>query len=436
MSQPERDATSDEALSQLGSPSGQPMHVDGVPIRDLAQRFGTPLYVFSAATLRRRVAAVRAALGPRFELLWSVKANPSVAVTRVLREAGAGAEIASTGELEVALAAGHDAAALRFAGPGKTDLELDDALARGLGTYHVESLDELQALANLASTRDLTANVALRVNLPQELAGSRMRMGGRSSRFGIDVEQVPEAVRAIEATDCLTLRGLHVYGGTQGFDAAAFVAHAKALCEQAAAWERELSVRFDEIDLGGGFGVAVFAGDPTFDLDAAATGLRQLLVEHDRDGRRWFVELGRYLAAPAGVFVSKVVRTKTSGDQLHAVLDGGMHQAAAPAGLGSVLRRPPLLVAAEPGNGTPRPVTIGGPLCTPADQFCDQLELPPLARGDLVAVLHAGAYGLTYSPTRFLSHPSPAEVMVDGGEARIVRSRGAAADALRDQVVD
>lgn len=433
MSQPAADRDHLEALRLLGSSPEEPLQVDGVPVAELARRFGTPLYVFSATALRARVAAVQQALGPRFELLWSVKANPSLAVTRVLREASVGAEIASTGELEVALAAGHDAASLRFAGPGKTDLELDDALARGLGTFHVESLDELQALADLASTRDLVANVALRVNLPQQLAGSRMRMGGRSSRFGIDVEQVPEIVRAIGATASLRLRGLHVYGGTQGFDADAFVAHARALCERAAAWERELSVRFDEIDLGGGFGVAVFAGDPTFDLAAAGAGLRDLLDEHDRDGRRWFVELGRYLAAPAGVFVTRVVRTKTSGDQLHAVLDGGMHHAAAPAGLGSVLRRPPLLVAAEPRQGARRPVTLGGPLCTPADQFCDQLELPPLHRGDLVAVLHAGAYGLTYSPSRFLSHPSPAEILVDTGQARIVRTRGLPTDALQDQ---
>ncbi|MCK5943110.1 MAG: alanine racemase [Planctomycetes bacterium] len=433
MTRPDRATSIDEALRALGAAADEPLHIDGAAVRELAERFGTPLYAFSATALRARVAAVQQALGPRFELLWSVKANPSVAVTRCLRLAGAGAEVASTGELEVALAAGHDAAALRFAGPGKTDLELDDALRRGLGTFHVESLDELAALANLAATRDACADVALRVNLPQQLAGSRMRMGGESSRFGIDADQVPDAVRAIRATPSLRLRGLHVYGGTQCFDAAAFVAHADALCDRAAEWERELDVRFDELDLGGGFGVAVFDGDPTFDLDAAGAGLRDLLARHDRAGRRWFVELGRYLAAPAGVFVARVVRTKTSGDRLHAVLDGGMHQAAAPAGLGTIVRRPPLIVAAEPRAGAPLAVTVGGPLCTPADQFCEQLELPPLQRGDLVAILNAGAYGLTYSPSRFLSHPAPAEVLVDDGEPQLIRDRGAATDAVRDQ---
>ncbi|MGC6489617.1 MAG: diaminopimelate decarboxylase, partial [Planctomycetota bacterium] len=385
---------------------------------------------------RARAAAVRAALGPRVDVLWSLKANPSVAVTRLLREAGAGAEVASLGELEVAVAAGHAPGALRFAGPGKSDAELDAALARGLGTFHVESPDELQALADLAATRDLVADVALRVNLPQPLRGARMRMGGRSSRFGIDAELVPEAVRAVQAAPSLRLRGLHVYGGTQGFDADAFVCHARELCERAAAWEQELDVTFDELDLGGGFGVPVYRGDPSFDLELAGRGLRALIAEHDREGRRWFVELGRFLAAPAGVFVAQVARTKRSGGQQHAVLDGGMHHAAAAAGLGTVVKRPPLLVAVEPRSAPHVPVTIGGPLCTPADQLCDQLELPPLARGDLVAVLNAGAYGQTYSPTRFLSHPGPAEVLVDDGETRVVRARGHATDALRDQVFD
>lgn len=440
MADPKTCTNLQRALTELGSAELPQLAVDGVTAMALAESFGTPLYVFSADTLRRRVERIRAALGARFELLWSVKANPSIAVTECLRLAGTGAEIASAGELEVALAAGHPAEHLRFAGPGKSDAELMTALARGLGTFHVESLDELQQLAQLsiehqrAREHQRPTGVAIRVNLPQELKGSRMRMGGRSSRFGIDSEHVPEAVRMIQAHDALTLRGLHVYGGTQCFDAAAFVAHATALTEQAARWEEELEVRFDELDLGGGFGMAVFQGDPTFDLELAAAGLHQLLAQHDRKGRRWFIELGRYLAAPAGVFLSRVVRQKTSGELQHVVLDGGMHQAAAAAGLGTIVKRPPLLVAAEQlQEPTTRPVTIGGPLCTPADQFAEQIELPTLQTGDLVAILNTGAYGLTYSPTGFLSHATPAEVMVEDGRPRVVRSRGLPQDALRGQ---
>lgn len=422
------------ALQQLGSHDAIELAIGGITASELAARHGTPLYVFDAGVLRRRVADVRAALGPRVELLWSVKANPSQAVTACLRTAGAGAEVASLGELHLALAAGHAAAALRFAGPGKTAAEIAAAMDLGLGCFHAESQGELETIAALAHDRGRRAAVALRVNLPQELGGSRLRMGGRSSRFGIDVEQVPALLRSVAATPSLHLAGLHVYAGTQCFDAEAFVAHARALVEQAAGWERELGLVLDELDLGGGFGVATFTGDPTFDLDTAGRGLRHLIEQHDRPGRRWFVELGRYLAAPAGVYLTRVVHHKQSGGQQHAVLDGGMHQAAAAAGIGTVLKRAPLLVHATRRHApNVTPVTLGGPLCTPADQFAEQVPLPPLLPGDLVAVLHAGAYGLSFSPHGFLSHATPAEVLVENGTARVVRDRGDPRDVLRGQ---
>jgi diaminopimelate decarboxylase len=420
------------------SPSARPgpSCFGGVPVTELADRFDTPLYVFDATVLRQRVAAVQQALGPRVRLLWSIKANPSVAVTSVLRTAGAGAELASIGELQVALAAGHAPAALRFAGPGKTDAELAAALAAGVGCFHVESAQELDALARLAAGRERATAVALRVNLPHELGGSRMRMGGRSSRFGIDAEQVPALAKQVLGSPQLTLAGLHVYGGTQVFDANAFVAHAERLCELAADCERTLGAPLRELDLGGGFGVAIYQGDPEFDLVAAGRGLQQLLARFDRPDRTWFVELGRYLAAPAGIYLTRVVRTKTSGGEAHAVVDGGLHQHAAAAGVGTVVRRPPLLERAEPGptgEAGDQPVTIGGPLCTPADQFAAALPLGPLRPGDLLVLRHSGAYGLSYSPHGFLSHPTPAEVMVDAGIARIVRRRGEPADVLRGQ---
>ena len=434
MTDPTRDAAVSQALATLGCSSGDSLRLGGVPATALAERFGTPLYGFDAAVLLARAAAVQQAIGPHVQLLWSVKANPSIAVTACLRAAGVGAEIASLGELHVAVAAGHPATTLRFAGPGKTDHELAAALQHGVGCFHVESLSELHALARLAAAAHCTAPIALRVNLHQELSGARLRMGGRSSRFGIDEDQVPAVLQVVAGAPSLQLEGLHVYAGTQCFDANAFVQHARTLCERAAQWERELGVRFPAIDLGGGFGVAAYAGDPVFDLAAAGAGLQALIAQYGGSTRQWFLELGRYLAAPAGIYLTRVVRTKTSGGQQHAVLDGGLHQHAAAAGIGTVVRRPPLLVHA--GALLPphtEPVTLGGPLCTPADQFAEQIPFAPLTDGDLVAVLHSGAYGLTYSPHQFLSHPSPAEVMVDGGQARIVRTRGLAADVLRGQ---
>lgn len=428
-------ASTQAALTSLGATPGRPLQLAGVEVAALATEFGTPLYAFSAPALDARVARVRAALGPRVDLLYSIKSNPSMAVTARLLDAGVGAEVASLGELRLALAAGHDAAALRFAGPGKTDAEIDAALAAGLGCFHAESASEVAALAAAARRHDTAVGVALRVNLPAELGGSRLRMGGQSSRFGIDAAEVPELLAGIARQPQLRLRGLHVYAGTQCFDAEAFVAHAGALVERAAQWERDLDVRLDEIDLGGGFGVPVYAGDPEFDLETAGRGVQQIVAAHDRPGRVWFVELGRFLCATAGLFVARVVRTRTSGGERHVVLDGGMNHCAMAAGLGAVMRREPLLAhAGDPFADAIEKVTIGGPLCTPADQFGAGIELPPLCEGDLVAVLHAGAYGLSFSPTGFLSHPTPAEVMVEDGAALLVRARGEIDDVLRGQI--
>ncbi len=422
------------ALRALGCANATELVIGGIPARELAERFGTPLYVFSAEVLDARLRAVQDALGPRLGVLYSIKSNPSLAVTARLREGGAGAEIASLGELHLAIAAGHAPAALRFAGPGKTDAEIQAALKLGLGCFHVESADEVRAIAAAAQAAGQRAGVAVRINLPQELGGSRMRMSGRTSRFGVDAAEAPQLLREIAASAPLHLRGLHVYAGTQGFDAAAFVRHAKALVLAAEQWERELGISLDELDLGGGFGIATYAGDPEFDLAAAGRGLQELIAEHDRPGRVWLVELGRFLTAPCGVYLTRVVRSKLSGGEAHLALDGGMHQHAAACGIGTVLRRPPLLVHATDLRGSPvAKVTLGGPLCTPADQFAEQLALPPLRSGDLLAVLAAGAYGLTYSPHGFLSHATPAEVMITGGSARIVRERGRAEDGLRGQ---
>ena len=420
------------ALDELGCGKSDSLAIGGIAASELADRYGTPLYAFDAAVLRRRLARVQAALGPRVHILFSVKANPSLAVARCLREAGAGAEIASLGELHLARAAGHAASDLRFAGPGKTDAEIEGAVEAGLGCFHVEAEGEAASIAAAARRRGKRVRVALRVNLAQELSGSRMRMGGRSSRFGIDEDQIPSLLAAIRDDPSLHLAGLHLYSGTQVFDANAFVQQASLLVDRAIRWEQQGNVHLRELDVGGGFGVAAFAGDPAFDLAAAGQGIQNLVRAHA--DRTWFVELGRFLCAPSGVYLTRVVRRKRSGGTTQVVVDGGMHHHAAAAGVGSLLRRSPLLAHATALRSPADTVTtLGGPLCTPADQFAEQAMLPQLSPGDLVAVLHAGAYGLTFSPVLFLSHPAAAEVMVDGGAARVVRHRGEVTDVLRGQ---
>ena len=431
---PHDDPSVRNALAALGCDGKQELAVGGVPLRELLQRFGSPLYAFDGMALRARARAVFAALGPGISLLYSIKANPSVALARILRIEGCGAEIASLGELEVALAAGFPAEGLRFAGPGKTAAELAAALDRGVGVFHLESESEADDLAKLARARSRIATCAVRVNLTGKEHGGRLRMAGTGSRFGVDQERAFSLLQRIRDDRHLELRGLHAYSGTQCFDAAAFVEQSRALCELADGWEAQLGAPIHEVDLGGGFGEATYLGDPNFDLRAVADGVRRLVEQPSRSHRRHFIELGRHLTASCGVYAATVVRKKAGGGRTHLALDGGMHHCALAAGAGAVLKRPPLLVHAyalqEPSRES---VAIGGPLCTPQDQFADAVSMPPFEPGDAVAVLAAGAYGLTCSPTGFLSHATPAEVLVENGEARVIRARGTDQDALRGQ---
>lgn len=400
---------------------------------ELAERFGTPLYVFDAAVARARLRSVLDAMGGRVSVLFALKANPNAALARVLRRGGAGVDVASAGEILVALRAGFSGDQMHFAGPGKHGDDLRLALEHGV-TMNVESLAELRAISAAAVAADREARVALRVNPPAAHAGSRMRMSGGSAKFGVDTELLDPVARAASALPRIKLVGLHTYAGTQTFDHEGWLANARFLVETAHALEDELALELESLNFGGGFGVPLSEKDDDFDLAAAGAGLREI-VEKDRPGRRHLVELGRFLVAVAGVYLTRVVYAKESAGKPYVIVDGGMNQHAAAAGLGSVIRRPfPMLKANgldEPAAEVP--LSIGGPLCTPADAFPTSPEMPSLAPGDLVAFLASGAYGLTFSNTLFLGHPTPAEVLVDGERADVVRARGDLEDVLRGQ---
>ena len=403
------------------------------PAASLAERFGTPLYVFDASVLRAQFDAVRAALGPRVSVLYALKANPNAAVAQVFQKAGAGAEVASAGEILVALKAGFDGPSMQFAGPGKHGDDFRLALQHGV-TLNVESQAELDALDEAARAAGTAARVALRVNPPAAKAGSRMRMGGGSAKFGIDIDVLAEVAKRAEVLEHVSLVGLHTYAGTQTFEYEGWLDHAQFLVDAAGTVESAVGRPLQTLNFGGGFGVPVFENDGRFDLDAAGHGLRAIIERDARPDRRYFVELGRYLAAPAGVFLSRVTYIKESSGKRHAILDGGMNQHAAAAGLGTVLRRNfPMAKAtalrAMGGAGC----QLGGPLCTPADAFPTRADLPDLDTGDLVAFFSSGAYGLTFSNVMFLSHAAPAEILVDGDAAFVARARGVPEDALRGQ---
>lgn len=438
MSTPQRIRV-DRLVSELGGRAGGEFLFGGVPVSGLAAAAGTPFYAYNGDWLLQRLRLVRRALGPETSLFYSLKANPSLALCQLIAQEGAGAELASIGELLLAERAGFSPENIIFAGPGKTDEELETAVAMSIATINAESAGEIERLALIAEQRRTVARVSLRVNPLAQLKGAQMRMGGGPQQFGIDEEQVPAVVELFLDHPHLELVGIHVYAGTQMADVPAVLAN----CENTLALGRELARQLRrplrELDFGGGFAVPYFENSPDFDLDAFSSGYRELIagasLEPAFQGTRFIVELGRYLVAEAGVYVTRVLDVKTSRGKRYVITDGGMnHHITATGNFGQVFRKAyPIAVLNRLDDGALAPAAVAGPCCTPLDVLGQNIDLPDVAPGDLVGVFCSGAYGYSASSLYFLSHPTPAEVLVLRGEAHLLRRAGRPDQVLEGQ---
>ncbi|ANQ86406.1 diaminopimelate decarboxylase [Azoarcus olearius] len=401
-------------MTQFRSAEGQ-LLVNGVPLTRLAVRVGqTPFYAYDRSLLEARVAQLRAALPSEIKLHYAMKANPMPALVGHMVRLVDGIDVASAGELQVALDAGADPKEISFAGPGKREQELLQAVAAGI-LINVESFRELPILAAAQDALGLPARVAVRVNPDFELKSSGMKMGGGPKQFGVDAEDVPRLLAEIGNAG-LAFEGFHLFAGSQNLRPEAIVeaqqksyALAVRLAEHA-----PTAVRF--LNLGGGFGIPYFPGETPLDLapigdnlGAIVAAARQQLPEAEI-----VIELGRYLVGEAGIYVARVVDKKVSRGQIYLVTDGGLHHHLSASGnFGQVIRKNyPAAIGNRIEGSMRETVSVVGPLCTPLDLLADKMSLPAAAPGDLVVVYQSGAYGASASPQRFLGHPAVAEVLV------------------------
>lgn len=392
------------------------LHVDGVPVSQLAARAGTtPFYVYSRAAIGARIAALRAELPPAIHLHYAIKANPMPALVAFMAPQVDGFDVASAGELLTALNAGMAAESVSFAGPGKTAAELRQAVAAGV-RVHVESRREIALLAELQQSLGVGARVALRINPDFALKGAGMRMGGGARPFGIDAEAAPEALAEIGAAG-LQFEGFHLFAGSQNLKSDAIIAAQQATLALIEQLSDAAPAPVRHCNLGGGFGIAYFPGETALDLAPIADNLAQLSERAARTlpQAQLVLELGRYLVGEAGVYVCRVLDRKTSRGTTYLVTDGGLHQHLAASGnFGQVIRKNyPVRIATRMASGAPtEAVSIVGPLCTPLDILADKMTLPVAAPDDLVAVLQSGAYGASASPQAFLGHPPVRELLL------------------------
>jgi diaminopimelate decarboxylase len=389
--------------------------VGGRAPRALAALAGTtPLYAYDRSAIARRLSMLRAALPRELHLHYAVKANPMPALVAAMRPLVEGFDVASIGELQVALDAGMPAAEVSFAGPGKTDRELAGAIAAGV-TINLESAGELERAARVGERLGIAPLVALRVNPDFELKSSGMKMAGGAKPFGIDAEQAPTVLARIGALGC-RFRGFHIFSGSQNLRADSLIEAQGLTVELALRLADAAPGPTELLNIGGGFGIPYFPGEQPLDLAPIGDNLATLLpaLRARLGSVAVVIELGRYLVGEAGVYMCEVVDRKVSRGRTFLVTNGGLnHHLAASGNFGQVIRKNYPVVAAERVRAGPREeVTVVGPLCTPLDLLADRMELGRCEVGDLIAVLQSGAYGFTASPHRFLGHPPPAEVLV------------------------
>jgi len=407
---------SDRRVTAAFPTVGECLAVGGIPIDRLAARVGsTPFFAYDRTLLTSRVELLRSTLPRGIQLSYAIKANPMTAVVQHLAGLVDGFDVASAMEMRIALDTPVPATHVSFAGPGKTTAELEQAIAAGVN-IELDSAAEAARVVQIGAKLGIRPRVAIRVNPDFRVRGSGMRMGGGSQQFGVDAEQVPSLIASLNGDDVDVL-GFHIFAGSQNL-------HADILCEaQQKTVELVLTlakqcpwpIRY--FNLGGGFGIPYFEKDQPLDLSAIGDNLAKLLseaIQPNLPQARVVLELGRYIVGECGVYVTRVIDRKESRGRTYLVVDGGLHhQLAASGNFGQAIRRNYRVAIGSRMRAAPEElVTVVGCLCTPLDVLGDNLILPKAEIGDLVVLFQAGAYGLTASPTSFLGHPLPPEILV------------------------
>jgi diaminopimelate decarboxylase len=372
----------------------------------------TPLFVYDFGLIAARIARLRAAMPSGLALHYAVKANPFAPLVKAIAPLVDGIDIASVGELALVRGQAPDIA-ISFAGPGKRDDEIEAAIRAGV-TINLESPGEAERALALGERIGTTPRLAVRINPDFELRGSGMRMGGRPSPFGIDVDQVPAVVRGIIDAGA-DWRGFHIFAGSQTLDNAALIDSQAQTLALAARLADAIGATPPLVNLGGGFGIPYFPGEVPIDVETIGGALDEAMASlpDSLTGAGFALELGRWLVGEAGVYLTRVIDRKQSQGETFVVTDGGLHhQLAATGNLGTVVRRNyPVAVAHRMLDAPEETVSVVGCLCTPLDRLADHVGLPKTVAGDIIAVFMAGAYGLSASPAAFLGHPLPTEIL-------------------------
>ena len=392
------------------------LHGDGVPLADLATRFGTPLYAYSAATIAARFHEVdQAFAGYPHTLHYALKAHSTLGIARLLRTLGTAADANSGGEIEVALRAGFTPPEIVFTGVGKSDAELARAIDLGLRSINAESEGEIERIAAIAAARGTRARVAVRVN-PDIDARSHPHIstGRKNNKFGVAIEDARAMCLRMHGRSGLEIVGLHSHVGSQITELEPLQRAAVALAALAADL-RASGLDIEHLDIGGGLGIP-YEGQP---VPTAAEYAAAVLPIVRATGLALILEPGRYLVGQAGVLITRVVDIKPqAGGKLFVIVDAGMTELMRPMLYGAYHRIEPVVLSSAPEAV----IDFVGPVCETTDTLGKDRRLPAPAVGDLMAVFDAGAYGSVMA-SNYNRRLMPAEVLIQDGDATLIRRR-------------
>jgi diaminopimelate decarboxylase len=387
--------------------------VGGKTLPELAQELGrTPFFAYDSSVVNSRVQSLREALPSALQIHYAVKANPMPELVKHLDSITDGLDVASAGELRIALEAGAEPSCISFAGPGKSEEDLQLAIESGV-VLNIESESELERAVQLGKKLGKTPYIAIRVNPDFELKTAGMKMGSGPKPFGIDAERVPALLRTLGSYPCQFM-GFHIFCGSQSLQAEAIAEAQSNTFELAVRLAKDAPGPVRSLNIGGGLGVPYFPGESRVDLQIIGNNLHQLMERYASQlpDAAIVMELGRFLTAEAGVYVCEVIDRKISRGSTFLITNGGLHHHLAASGnFGQVIRKNyPLAVGNRMQNQALEEFTVAGPLCTPLDILGDKVMLPKdTGRGDLIVVFQSGAYAFSASPRDFLGHPAPME---------------------------
>lgn len=374
------------------------------------KKWDTPFYIYDLGIIKRNYENLQGALGKRFKIFYSMKANPHHKILNQLKKLEASLDISSQGEMKKALAAGFSGEELSFVGPGKTKEELSDCLANEVKYIVIESFLELKMLAGM-SPIERVQKFCIRINPRSFFSPEGKKKENKPSQFGFDESELFLIKDFLTKNSHLALTGFHFYTQSQYFDPSIIFLNFRLFLDISFSFQAYFNCKLEMINMGGGFGIPYFHGQSQIDLNNLKNEAG-IFLKSDKvrrfNGVSFFVESGRFIAGPAGFFITKVLYIKKSSGRTYAICDGGMTQHQSAIGVGQVIKRSfpiDVLSFQKEAQIESENVTICGPSCYSIDVFGNDILLPKLSEGDFIMIGQSGAYGPSFSPGNFLSRP-------------------------------